>query len=214
VDQTRGVPPRRRGRSRQGEGGRLRDDLILAANRILERTGDEEGLTLRAVAREAGIAAPSVYLHFDGKEELVRAVMLEHFAALRRAVETAVAAERDPADQLRAGCLAYCRFAIEQPGAYRVLFGNRTTAFAGLPPDQIPGLDTFGRLVEAVRGCMEAGVAPRGDPFRVATAVWTALHGAVGLRTAVPFFPWPSIEALVEDALVGLVGIPRRAAGG
>jgi AcrR family transcriptional regulator len=153
----------RRARSPQGEGARLRDELIAAADRILARTGDEEGLSLRAVAREAGVAGPSVYLHFAGKDDLIRAVMRRHFDELRRAIEAAAAAAPGPAERLRAGCLAYCRFAVEQPGAYRVLFGNRTSGLAE-PPDQGIGLDAFGTLVDGVRACMAAGAAPPGDP--------------------------------------------------
>lgn len=43
----------------------------------------------------------------------------------------------------------------------------------------------------------------------MATRVWIALHGSVTLRWSVPFFPWPPVEDLVEEMLVGLVGIPR-----
>ena len=54
---------------------------------------------------------------------------------------------------------------------------------------------------------MRAGVAPDGDPFRVATNVWTALHGIVSLRSATPRFPWPPLERQVDDVLAGLVGV-------
>lgn len=198
---------RRRPRSPQGQGGRLREELIAAADRILARTDDEEGLALRAVAREAGVAAPSVYLHFANKEELVEAVMLGHFAGLREALREATADVADPAAGLRAGCLAYCRFGLANPGPYRVMFGPRTTAFPTTSWDEIPGADTFGLLVEGVAACMAVGVAPAGDPLRVATGVWAALHGIVSLRQPVPTFPWPPVEALVEDVVVGLVGV-------
>lgn len=200
----------RRPRSPQGEGNRLRDELLRATDRLLERTGDESGLTLRAVAREAGVAAPSVYLHFAGREDLVRDVLLGHFAGLREALQRATADAPDPATGLRAGCLAYCRFGLDHPGPYRVMFGNRTVGLADAGFAEMPGADTFGLLVEGVAGCVALGVAPPGDPLRLATAVWTALHGIVSLRVAVPMFPWPPVAALVEDALVGLVGIPPR----
>ncbi|MDP9363725.1 MAG: TetR/AcrR family transcriptional regulator, partial [Chloroflexota bacterium] len=201
----------RRARSPQGEGGRLRDELVRAADRLLERTGDEAGLTLRAVAREAGIAAPSVYLHFAGRDELVRAVLDRHFAGFREALQTGIAAAGDdPAAQLRAGCLAYCRFGLTHPGPYRVMFGNRTAYVPTGNFDEVPGADTFGSLVDGVAGVIAAGLAPPGDPLRLATGVWTALHGIVTLRAAVPMFPWPPVEDLIEDILVGLVGIPPR----
>lgn len=198
----------RRSRNRQGTGARLRQELMEAADRLLQRTGDEAGLTLRAVAREAGVAAPSVYLHFASKQDLIRTVMLDHFDGLRRALETATADATDPVVGLRAGCLAYCRFALEQPGAYRSMFGNTTV---GLDVDsfaEAPGADTFSLLVGGVAGCMAAGVIATADPLSIATRVWIALHGIVTLRWSVPFFPWPPVPALVDEMLVGLVGIP------
>ncbi len=205
---------RRRSRNPQGEGARLRQELMAAADRLLLRTGDEAGLTLRAVAREAGVAAPSVYLHFASKDELLRAVMLEHFAGFRRALGTSVAAADGPAAKLRAGCLAYCRFAVEQPGAYRVMFGNTRSGFAGEGWEDLPGTDTFAILADGIAANMASGTARPGDPQRVATQVWAALHGIVTLRWAVPMFPWPPVEELVDAILAGLVGLSDRDAEG
>src|SRR5688572_9208299 len=106
---------RRRRRNPQGQGSRLRADLVAAADQILARTGDLEGLSLRAVAREVGIATPSIYLHFPDKSALVRAVMDARFEELRAAVVAAVIEADGPAEKLRAGALAYCQFAIAHP---------------------------------------------------------------------------------------------------
>ena len=239
-DQPRGATgARRRVRNPQGQGSRLRAELIDAADRILARTGDLAELSLRAVAREVGIATPSIYLHFSDKPALVRAVLDARFSELGAVVCAAVVAAEGPAEKLRAGCLAYCRFAAEHPSAYRVLFGRRygssplaspgppverpsepplsdgtaelvdqTDAATHLPPEIAanPGAAAFGFLVEGVEGCMRAGAAPVGDPFRVATNVWTALHGIVSLRSATPGFPWPALDQQVDDVLTGLVG--------
>src|SRR3954451_2719586 len=108
----------RRARNPQGQGSRLRLELIDAADRMLARTGDVEGPSLRAVAREVGIATPSIYLHFPDKRALIQAVLEARFAELSEAVQTAVRGAHGPAEAFRAGCLAYCRFATEHPHAY------------------------------------------------------------------------------------------------
>lgn len=200
---------RRRARNPQGGGRRLRDELVAAADRILAETGDEEGLSLRAVAREAGIAAPSIYLHFANKQELVRAVIEVRFGELSAAVTQAVAlAPDDPAERLSAGCLAYCRFGLDHPNAYRVLFGNLPALAEGTALEDLPGAEAFFILVDGVRGCIEGGRAPRADAVRVATNVWTALHGIVSLRRSASAFPWPPVVQQVDDVLRGLVGLP------
>ncbi len=198
---------RRRTRNPHGEGGRLREELIAAASRLLAETSEDDALSLRAVARAVGIAAPSVYLHFASKEALLRAVLDEHFEALKRAIEAAAAGATGPAAGLRAGCLAYCRFAVEQPGPYRVLFGEPRLPTEGEPNQPLPGTETFATLVDGIAGCMRAGVAPPGDPFAVAASVWAALHGVVSLRRAMPGFPWTPLEEQVDAILAGLAGV-------
>ena len=83
-------------RNPQGQGVRLRADLIAAADRLLAETGDLHGLSLRAVAREVGIATPSIYLHFPDKAALVRAVLEARFAELAETIRAAVTRETDP----------------------------------------------------------------------------------------------------------------------
>jgi len=70
-----------RQRNPRGQGERLRDDIIEAASRLLADPAAPP-LTLRAVAREVGVAATSVYLHFDDIESLILAVADRLFTEL------------------------------------------------------------------------------------------------------------------------------------
>ncbi|RDG39206.1 TetR/AcrR family transcriptional regulator, partial [Streptomyces corynorhini] len=83
--------PRRapRSRNRRGEGGHLRADILAAATDLLDH-GDERAVTLRAVARRAGIAAPSIYPHFPGRSAIMLAVVGEAFAELSGRLGAAV----------------------------------------------------------------------------------------------------------------------------
>ena len=201
---------RARERNPQGEGARLRDELIAAAGRLLAADDDVDSLSLRGVAREAGVAAPSVYLHFPSKEALLSAVVGAHFGALQQAIETAVASGHDPASRLLAGCLAYCRYAVEQPRSYQLLFntprpGSKDSQFAGTS-----GAAAFQVLVDGVASCIAVGVARPGDPFRIATDIWAALHGTASLRRATTGFPWPPLEEQVRGILEALTAIPYQ----
>ncbi|MQY07121.1 TetR/AcrR family transcriptional regulator [Actinomadura macrotermitis] len=197
--------PGARRRNPRGEGARLRGELLEAAVRLLEAPDGAAALTLRAVAREAGVAAPSVYRHFPDRNALVEAAVAGCFARLDDLLLRAAAGAPGPEEALRACCAAYCRFGFEHPGQYRALFS------ADLPWDEpAPALDgrgagVFGRLVDAVRACADAGAARPGDAFAMATNVWVALHGIVSLRTSRPRFPWPPVEELIEAALAGQV---------
>jgi peroxiredoxin/AcrR family transcriptional regulator len=162
------------------------------------------------VAREAGVAAPSVYLQFANKDELLLAVVVEHFAAFQRVIEDAIAPISDPAAGLYAGCLAYCRFGQEHPGSYRIIFELPLPRWSDLPTGELPGMSAFAVLVAGVAECIAAGVARPGDPERIATDIWMALHGMVSLRRHLTGFPWPDIEEQLRDILQAMTGIPYR----
>jgi AcrR family transcriptional regulator len=202
--------------NRRGEGARLRGEIVAAARRLLEQSGNEDALTLRAVAREAGIAAPSIYPHFPDRDAILDAVVAEAFGALHEAVRTAAAAEPDPARRLMSVCRAYLEFAERQPARYRVLFGRSRAAATETTPrpvTELGGAGAFGVLVDAVdavraraasRETAPGGPAP--DVLVDATALWAGLHGFAALRASVPVFPWP--EGFVATLVGRLVPIP------
>ena len=72
-----------RPRNPRGTGDRLRDEILIAAEELL-RDMPGEALTLRAVARAAGITAPSIYRHFIDREAIIRAVVDRAFDELER----------------------------------------------------------------------------------------------------------------------------------
>jgi AcrR family transcriptional regulator len=196
--------------NRRGEGDRLRRQLIDAAERLLEQGGSHETLSLRAVAREVGIAATSVYLHFADRTQLLIAVYKERFVELSRYLEDAVAAAAGPAERLRACCIAYQRFALEHPSTYRLMFevrGTRQEPPAGVPREELPGVEAFDVFQSCLRDCMDAGLAPPADLFVATTCLIAALHGLVTLRVSRPSFPWPPAEVLVDHLLSAQVGL-------
>lgn len=198
-----------RERNRRGEGGKLRDDILAGATALLERTGNEEAVTLRAVAREVGISAPSIYSHFpDGREAIVEAVVDGAFADFNTAIEdaanAAIAAGAGPRERVRAGCAAYLRFAAERPNRYKLLFERQHRIGGDVPDVEIAGFDL---LVRSIQDCVAAGISASTDPARDATAIWLALHGYATLPARLPMFPWPDADALLDRIVDGLAQI-------
>ena len=112
----------RRARARRGEGPRLREEILAAATRLLAETGDEEAVSIRAVAEAVGVTPPSIYLHFADKTELIFAVCEEQFRQLDAEMAAAAAGVADPLEALRRRGQAYVRFGLRNAEAYRVLF--------------------------------------------------------------------------------------------
>jgi AcrR family transcriptional regulator len=199
----RGQRPAKHGPARQrnprGQGARLRDDIIEAASRLLANPAAPP-LTLRAVAREAGVAATSVYLHFADIESLIVAVAEHHFGELIQLQDDVREKSPDPCQQVRAGCLAYCEFGLAHPGHYQVMFANPLPMPADVPYEQFPGLVAFRQLMGSVAGCI--GVEPADErAFFTAQLIWQQLHGIVSLRISRPLFPWPPLAETVTEAV-------------
>jgi AcrR family transcriptional regulator len=187
-----------RKRNPRGQGERLRDDIIEAASRLLADPAAPP-LTLRAVAREAGIAATSVYLHFEDVESLALAVVDRRFGELIRVQEEALAGDKDPRQRLRDVCLAYCEFGLANPGHYQVMFTTPLPLSESTIYEQRPMYKSFQRLIDAAADCIGAGP---GDPeaFFTAHLLWQQMHGIVSLRISRPRFRWPPLADAVTQA--------------
>jgi len=190
-----------RQRNPRGQGERLRDDIIEAASRLLADPAAPP-LTLRAVAREVGVAATSVYLHFDSIESLTLAVVNHLFAELIRRQDEIT--ETDPRQRALAGALVYCEFGLAAPGHYQLMFAT-PLPLPDYTPEHFPGWKAFQQLVERVAACI--GTDPD-DPraFFTAQLVWQQLHGLVSLRISRSRFPWPPLEETVVAAVDRLLG--------
>lgn len=191
----------KRQRNRRGEGSQLREEILDAAYAVLSTHGDETAVTLRAVARQAGIAAQSCYLHFATRDDLLWALHEREFTALRAALESAGTPDDTPLDRLRARCSAYAVYAEARPGPYGLLFGGRGTADHAWD-GQLPGDPTSAMWIDTVAEC----VGDAADPEMVAADLWAGLHGAIMLRRSMPAFPWPGdLDAAIDRLIDALV---------
>jgi AcrR family transcriptional regulator len=153
--------------------------LVDAAEAVLVREGPG-GVTVRAVAIEAGVAPMGVYNRFGSKEGLVEALLIRGFEGLRQAV--ASHGEADPIDRLRQSGVRYRQFALGHREQYLVMFGG--TLAAGEPTPELRECSgaAFGALVDHVSTAMAAGRFAPGDPRDVAQQIWSAVHGSVMLE--------------------------------
>ena len=214
--------PRRN--NRRGQGERLRADLLAAADAIVTETGSSAALSLRAVAARVGVAATSVYLHFDSVQSLKMALAQRCFADFTAFRAAAADHITDPAQRLVASCQAYARYGIAHPGRYRLMFGAdlpALTAADAQRADGQPVMYSRTRLPQpspaaprSPHSCRPSpaagsGLAPAGtNPTLLALLVWTALHGQVALRIDRPGYPWPPADIMISEAVTRLVSLP------
>lgn len=202
--------PARRSRARRGDGDRLRNEILVAAEALLIATNDQAALSIRAVAAAVGVTPPSIYLHFADRNDLLFAVCERHAAQLEQAMADAAVGVDDPLERLRLRGLAYIHYGLAHPEHYRILMMSR--------PDDTPDrfidermVDTAGLLpaVADVEAAIERGVFPDQDPLDAVKLLWMIVHGMVSLLISKPDFPFPSPEVsyqrLYDMLLSGLV---------
>jgi AcrR family transcriptional regulator len=196
----------------RGQGAHLAAELLDAATRLLEAGGRDTRLTLRGVAREAGVAAPSVYPHFADLDSLTLALVRRHVADLGSAVRRAVrrSAGRTPAERVLAAARAYVRWGLDHPGPYSVVFEGR--AVRQLTREQERAITAGEDLLDELAGLLADLEPPPSEPALAAVAVWTGLHGIVALRTAKPAYPWPPIARHADAVLAGVLSAPTGTA--
>src|ERR1700730_16243005 len=102
--------------------GDLRAACLSAALELLEE-GGATALSLRAVARRAGVSPAAPYRHYADRESLVSAVAAVGYRALAARFAGA-APPPSPPEQLARVAIAYVQFALERPALFRIMFGE------------------------------------------------------------------------------------------
>lgn len=197
---------------------------VLDASLDLVATGGVAALSMREVARRAGVSHQAPYRHFADREAILAALVGEGFGELADRMEAAGragdagAARRGLVERLAAVGHAYVAFARERPGHYRLLFRPDLVDVARFPEVAAQG----GRAFAALRGlAAEARAAGRlgalsgteeeREELFVATA-WSTVHGLAGLLLDGPMpttgarLGAGQLAELVPRALASLLG--------
>ncbi|MFD5121385.1 TetR/AcrR family transcriptional regulator [Streptomyces sp. NPDC058385] len=153
--------------------GDLRAACLRAARELLEEDGSA-GLSLRAVARRAGVSATAPYRHYADRDALVSAVAAEGYRELAEDLAAAHPAPTTP-DELSAVAVAYVRFALDRPAMFRVMFAEPCD-----PADE-ERVAATAAISEYVRGIVR-GAFPGADPEVLSTTVWALVHGLAFLH--------------------------------
>lgn len=189
----------RRRRAARGEGEQLREEIVIAAKKLLAHSRAED-VSIRAVADAVGVTAPSIYLHFSDKQELLEAVVADVFRELDEEMVASCSPDDPPMERLRAFGLAYVRFAVAHPEHYRL-------ALLDPCPRPMPEVDevihssAFAHFHETVQACVAADIFPGGDALSITFDLWSAAHGVAGLLLAKPQLPFGTTDEFADRAL-------------
>jgi AcrR family transcriptional regulator len=153
--------------------GNLRAELVGAAMELLEEGGETE-LSLRAVARRAGVSPAAPYRHYADREALVSAVAAVGYRELAERLAAAHPSPSTP-EQLANVATAYVQFALDRPALFRIMFGEPCDR------DNDERVGATAAVSAYVRAIVER-TFPQADPDALATAVWALVHGLAFLH--------------------------------
>ncbi|PZR36535.1 TetR/AcrR family transcriptional regulator [Caulobacter segnis] len=186
--------------SRPYHHGDLSRALVEAARKILETDGPA-ALSLRGVAREAGVSPAAPYHHFKDKAELLEAVAHEGWVELDAALSKARTATEDPRTRMTNIGVAYVCFARDNPALYRVMYDRSRDKDA--LPDQLKDDGAYCQVRDTL--AEHAGGAVTELDLELATiAAWCAGHG---LAEMIGFKQFAPLKALLggEEAFLRAV---------
>lgn len=161
--------------------GELRGQLLKAASEIISKEGLKK-LTMRALCHRVGVSRTAPYRHFVNKDALLFAIAEEGFKELtRRYQEINRDQSLDALSRLQNIGLAYIAFAIHNPGAYRLMFGQEITQHRRSEELGSAARETFKEFLKAVEAFQDEQTGTVGDESTVASYFWAAVHGLATL---------------------------------
>lgn len=184
-----------------------------AALARLRRYGNA-GLGMRAIARELDLTPGALYRYFDGRDDLLTALIADGFHALADSMQVAVVTAPDspansPGSRLRAAAMGYRDWAIANPHWFGLLFGPPIPGYAA-PPDGPTnvGMDRVGAIfLEPLAQCFLDGRLRTHDDAHLSAATQNALMA--GMVAALPDMPAEAISAALAawGRIHGLVSL-------
>lgn len=198
----------------------LREQVLTASLELIEEQG-VAALSLREVARRAGVSHQAPYHHFGSKDALVAELVARGYTRLSEMLEAAENARGTPARRLRLVGRAYVDFALAHPAAFRIMFRPELADLSACPAAEAEGSRAYSVLVRLVEETFGGPRVPRERLEAIVTMHWSMVHGLATLvldgslgkqggahaaqRGAKPgraaAKPGKPIEALVEQTL-------------
>jgi AcrR family transcriptional regulator len=163
-----------------------------------------DALSVRRIAREAGLSAMSLYDYFHSKNDIIRSIWERFFTKCFARVERAVVAcDGKPRQRLEAACAAYTRYWLDHPDEYRAVF---------MIEDRIESQEKYYVETSTILARYRIFAELLGQHLGVtdfaaerlrerAVALICAMNGICHMLVTVSEHSWPPPARLLEEAL-------------
>ncbi len=181
--------------------GDLRNALLSGAREVARELGSER-VTLREVARRAGVTHTAAYNHFENRDDLLRGLAVDAF--IRLAHDMRRVADSDELS-LEGLCVAYLRFAMANSAEFEFMFRRSLCMPEGVfDPIEDASRESQQILTEYILRLQSAGYLAAQDPADLALVVWSQIHGISTIVLHTPVFKSLSAEGAEHLARQGI----------
>jgi AcrR family transcriptional regulator len=161
-----------------------KDDLRERVLRASVELIDEQGLaalSMREVARRAGVSHQAPYHYFADRESILAAVAERGFALLDGAIGKARRDATGPTDALERAAIAYLGFALENQAYFRIMFRPELVKLSNHHDLDCKADEAFCHVPAMVAACVEAGLPREIAGDTMAAFLWSFVHGLAHL---------------------------------
>ncbi|MEM7336281.1 MAG: TetR/AcrR family transcriptional regulator [Chloroflexota bacterium] len=192
--------------------GNLKQVLLEEALKFIETDGIK-ALSLRKVAKQAGVSPGAPYHHFKNKDELIAGLAVRSLEKLDATSEAAAQGQISPQEKLKAVGKAYILYAVENPEQFRLVFSSEQSgSFLSQPPNEAPLFRVLYKVIEELEA-----IGLVSNVQVAAITAWGLVHGVATLLIDGPLQPMSTdleqVNALVEEVTSGLIYVqaaPKR----
>ena len=185
--------------------GDLKNALINAGVEILAGDG-VGGLSLRKVAKQAGVSHAAPYAHFADKQALIAAISTEGFKQLYSQIQAVIQTYQTiPETLLIEVAWAYVQFALNEPDRFKLMFSSVLEKEKDYPDFVEISQKNFHQLVEIVEICQQAEVLKKDASDLLALSLWGTVHGFVSLLLEGQISHAVLEKASLKDILIFIV---------
>lgn len=159
----------------------LREDILKVSRTLLVKDGFGK-MSMRKIAKRAGVSATSIYLHFQNKDELLLALIQASIAELAGALEENLSDSDDSVTKLEKMAHAFVDFALNNPQEYEIIYMVRPEEMPKFPKEKFQQIrKIYEMLADIIAEGNQSGSLTADDPMMSAYMLWAQLHGVASV---------------------------------
>lgn len=191
----------------------LRDEILEISRSMLFEDG-YKSLSMRKIAKKAGVSATSIYLYFENKDHLLHTLIEESVEDLSRHIETNALPVEHCIDRFKAIIRGYVDFGLTYPEKYEIIYKVKSDSMARYPKEKFrKARRAYELLVKTIEESVEKGQMDVDKPLVAAYSIWAQLHGIVSVVSTGRLDSRINKEQFIEDSIEHVIqGFLVRAA--